>query len=455
MKFARRGNFISRTDKELLDEKLIKDINSGKKKAYSFGLNNVVENIKIGEAYSGYDKSKYDLTKTASSNFENNISNKKMDATSAAKKLAKVTYYKNEYISVNDLYKMNRKQRREYEQEQRRREKAELKVLNEAIKSFNNDFRQNEKTQRAKAKLEKQIDRYVERLTKREISSLEKQADAYQKELDKKALNTDVIVRKHKDLLTNKVSYSYEVIEKTDKDIEKERENARKAKERENARKAKERNKSKKKKVNQDVNKQTPTLEAKVESEEPAKTTLIKRKVKVWDDNAWGKGRGGNKEIRETLTKEEYDSREEFIKKYNQDIKDNNIKENELTQETLVKVMHNRGVSEVKDLVLDAISYHNAKKERGIYNLLNVIYTSNKHNTDFMDLILARIEDNIDDLGVYFANFELVNLFESGQDKMDDTYAKFFEKVLKYDLDEVYKGRTIRQILREVGVSIV
>jgi hypothetical protein len=27
--------------------------------------------------------------------------------------------------------------------------------------------------------------------------------------------------------------------------------------------------------------------------------------------------------------------------------------------------------------------------------------------------------------------------------------------VLKYDLDEVYKGRTIRQILREVGVSIV
>uniref|UniRef100_UPI000B171AFC hypothetical protein n=1 Tax=Clostridioides difficile TaxID=1496 RepID=UPI000B171AFC len=112
-------------------------------------------------------------------------------------------------------------------------------------------------------------------------------------ELDKKALNTDVIVRKHKDLLTNKVSYSYEVIEKTDKDIEKERENARKAKER---------NKSKKKKVNQDVNKQTPTLEAKVESEEPAKTTLIKRKVKVWDDNAWGKGRGGNKEIRETLT---------------------------------------------------------------------------------------------------------------------------------------------------------
>ena len=182
---------------------------------------------------------------------------------------------------------------------------------------------------------------------------------------------------------------------------------------------------------------------------------MIKRKVKVWDDNAWGKGRGGNKEIRETLTKEEYDSREEFIKKYNQDIKDNNIKENELTQETLVKVMHNRGVSEVKDLVLDAISYHNAKKERGIYNLLNVIYTSNKHNTDFMDLILARIEDNIDDLGVYFANFELVNLFESGQDKMDDTYAKFFEKVLKYDLDEVYKGRTIRQILREVGVSIV
>ena len=71
------------------------------------------------------------------------------------------------------------------------------------------------------------------------------------------------------------------------------------------------------------------------------------------------------------------------------------------------------------------------------------------------ELDITEIEDNIDDLGVYFANFELVNLFESGQDKMDDTYAKFFEKVLKYDLDEVYKGRTIRQILREVGVSIV
>ena len=369
----------------------------------------------------------------------------KVGATSAGKKLAKVTNYNNEYISVNELYKMNRKQRREYEQEQRRREKTELKALNEAIKSFNNELKQDEKTRRAKEKLEKQIDRYAERLAKREISTLEKQVDVYQKELDKKETNTDVIVRKHKDLLTNKVSYSYEVIKKTDEDIKKERENARKVKEY---------NQSKNKNKKQ-VEIKPSTFETKVESEEPVKTSLIKRKVKVWDENAWGKGRGGNKEIIETLTKEEYDAREEFIKKYNQDIKDNNINEKELTQETLVKVMHNRGLNEVKSLKLDAISYHKAKKDRGIYNLLNVIYTSNKHNTDFMDLILDRIEDNIDDLGKYMEDFELMALYESEQDKMDDTYAKFFVKVLKYDLDDVYKGRTIREILMEVGVSNV
>ena len=442
MKFARSGNFISRTERDLLNEKSIKDINSGKKKASSFWLNKEPENSKIGEAYSGIDKPKYDndLTKTARSNFETNISNKKVDAKSAGKKLAKFTKYNNEFISVNDLYKMNRKQRREYEQEQRRREKAELKALNEAIKSFNNELRQDEKTRRSKENLEKQIERYVDSLAKREVLDLKKQADGY-----KKASNIDVIVRKHKDLITNKVSYSYEVIEKTDEDIKKERENARKLKER---------NKSKKKTVNQ-VEIKPSTLEAKVENEEPAKTTLIKRKVKVWDDNAWGKGRGGNKEIIETLNKEEYDARDEFIKKYNQDIKDNNIREKELTQNKLTKVMHNRGVKAVKDLKLDAISYHNAKKERGIYNLLNVIYTSNKHNTDFMDLILDRIEDNIDELGDYFEDFELVALYTSGQDKMDDTYAKFFVKVLKYDLDDVYKGRTIREILMEVGVSNV
>ena len=444
MKFGKSGNFISRTERDLLNEKLIKDINSGKKKASSFWLNKEPENSKIGEAYNGVDKPKYnyDLTKTARSNFENNISNKKVDATSASKKLAKVTNYRGEYISVNDLYKMNRKQRREYEKEQRSREKAELKTLNEAIKSFNNELRQDEKTRRAKDKLEKQIDRYVDRLAKREVSDLEKQADTYQKELYKKTLNTVVIVRKHKDLMSNKVSYSYEVIEKTDEDIKKERENVRKAKLRNQPK-------------NNQIEFKPTTLEAKVENEEPVKTSLIKRKVKVWDENAWGKGRGGNKEIIETLTKEEYDDREEFIKKYNQDIKDNNIKEKELTQPTLKKVLHNRGVNVVKDLKLDAISYHKAKKDRGIYNLLNVIYTSNKHNTDFMDLILDRIEDNIDDLGDYMENFELVVLYESGQDKMDDTYAKFFEKVLKYNLDDVYKGRTIRQILMEVGVSNV
>ena len=455
MKFARSVNFISSTERKLMDEKFINDVNSGKIKTKNL-LYNDHENFKIGEAYDGVDKPKYDydLSKTARSNFENNISNK-VDATNAAKKLTKVTKYNNEFITVNDLYKMNRKQRRQYEQEQRRHDKAELKALNEAIKSFNNELRQDEKTRRNKAKLEKQIDRYIELSSKREVAILTKQADDYQKEADKKAKNTEIIVKKHKDLKTNKVTYSYEVLEKTDEDIKQEREIAKKSKQLLRAKKKK--GLSFDEARNKVLNKNAiPTATVENETiEEPAKTTLIKRKVKVWDDNAWGKGRGGNKEIMETLTKEELDSREEFIKKYNQDIKDNNINEKELTQYTLVKVMHNRKVKEVKDLKLDAISYHNAKKERGIYNLLNVIYTSNKHNTDFMDLILDRIEDNIDDLGKYFEDFELVALYESKQDKMDDTYSKFFEKVLKYDLDDVYKGRTIREILMEVGVSNV
>jgi len=185
------------------------------------------------------------------------------------------------------------------------------------------------------------------------------------------------------------------------------------------------------------------------------KTTMAKLKVKVWDENAWGKGRGGNKEIRETISKEEYDVREKFIDKYNNDIDKYDLKLNKLDQSTLKRVMHNRKVTEVKDLQLDARDYYQDKKDRGVFNLLNVITTSNRYNTDLMDLIVDRIYDHIDDLGKYFENYELVDLYESGQDKMSNTYTKFVTDVLKYDLDDDFNGKTVREILREAGVSNV